>query len=64
MGSTALLGTGPGGELLGMGRVAIVSGVLALALPVLLRIVQPRVSRREREEGAAGAAGSVGVVAP
>jgi predicted MFS family arabinose efflux permease len=64
VGSTALLGSGPRGELLGMDRVALVSGVLALALPVLLRLVQPRVARREREEGAAGAAGTAGVVAP
>jgi predicted MFS family arabinose efflux permease len=55
MASTALLDTGPGGELTGMHRVAALSGVLSLALPVLLRGVQARVARRER--GAADGAG-------
>jgi predicted MFS family arabinose efflux permease len=53
MASTALLGTGPRGELVGMDRVALLSGALALSLPALLWLVQPRVVRREREERAA-----------
>ncbi len=62
MASTALLDTGPGGELTGMHRVALLAGVLSLALPLLLRWVQPRVARREREEGLGG--GGVEAAAP
>ncbi len=53
--SSVLLATGEGGRLVGMWRVALFSGVLALALPLLLAAVEPRVLRREsaerREEG-------------
>ncbi len=48
--SSALLTTGGGGRLVGMWRVALFSGALALALPVLLSRVQPRVLHRERAE--------------
>jgi predicted MFS family arabinose efflux permease len=46
--SSALLATGEGGRLVGMWRIALFSGVLALALPFLLAVIQPRVARRER----------------
>lgn len=45
--SSALLVTGEGGTLLGMWKVALFSGALALALPFLLAAVEPRVRRRE-----------------
>ncbi|HET8733220.1 MAG TPA: hypothetical protein VFM45_05540, partial [Anaeromyxobacteraceae bacterium] len=48
--SSALLATGEGGRLEGMWRIALFSGGLALALPVLLALVQPRVARREGED--------------
>jgi predicted MFS family arabinose efflux permease len=47
--SSALLSSAEGGRLLGVWKVAIFSGVLALALPVLLAAVAPRVARREAE---------------
>ncbi len=57
--SSALLAAGEGGRLEGMWRIALFSGVLSLALPVLLALVQPRVARREsvdRREAALEAA--------
>jgi predicted MFS family arabinose efflux permease len=47
--SSALLSSAEGGRLLGVWKVAIFSGVLALALPVLLAAVAPRVALREAE---------------
>jgi type II secretory pathway pseudopilin PulG len=37
-------------RLVGMWRVALFSGLLALGLPVLLAAVEPRVRRREAAE--------------
>jgi predicted MFS family arabinose efflux permease len=48
--SSALLTAGEGGRLLGMWKVALFSGALAVALPFLLAAVQPRVLRREADE--------------
>jgi predicted MFS family arabinose efflux permease len=48
--SSALLSTGEGGALVGMWKVALFSGGMALALPLLLAAVEPRVRRREGEE--------------
>lgn len=48
--SSALLTAEEGGRLLGMWKVALFSGTLAVALPFLLAAVQPRVLRREAEE--------------
>jgi hypothetical protein len=57
--SSALLTTGEGGRLEGMWKVALFSGALALALPLLLAAVHPHVLRREtaerRDEARAGA---------
>jgi predicted MFS family arabinose efflux permease len=62
--SSALLATGEGGRLEGMWKVALFSGILALALPVLLARVQPRVLRREKEErGAVARAEAIGLTA-
>jgi predicted MFS family arabinose efflux permease len=61
--SARLLSTGPGGRLLGMDRVAAFSAVLALALPLLLWRVQPRVRQREAEERARGEALRAGLAA-
>jgi predicted MFS family arabinose efflux permease len=48
--SSVLLSTGEGGALSGMWRVAAFSGAMAIALPLLLAAVQPRVLRRESAE--------------
>ena len=57
--SSAVLTTGEGGRLEGVWKVALFSGTLALALPLLLAAVQPLVLRREtaerRDEARAGA---------
>jgi hypothetical protein len=53
--SSALLSTGDGGALVGMWKVAAFSGAMAVALPLLLAAVQPRVLRREAEERGAEA---------
>jgi predicted MFS family arabinose efflux permease len=48
--SSVLLSTAEGGVLVGMWKVAAFSGAMAIALPLLLAAVQPRVLRRESEE--------------
>ena len=48
--SSALLASGEGGRLLGMWKVALFSGGMALALPLLLAAVEPRVLLRESSE--------------
>jgi predicted MFS family arabinose efflux permease len=48
--SSALLSSAADGRLVGMWKVAVFSSALALALPLLLRAVQPRVLRRESTE--------------
>lgn len=45
-----LLATGDGGRLVGMWKVAAFSGVLSVAVPILMAAVEPRVLRRESEE--------------
>jgi predicted MFS family arabinose efflux permease len=65
--SSALLTSGEGGRLVGMWRVAVFSGALALTLPFLLAAVQPRVLRREsadRREAARDEAVVVTAVEP
>lgn len=51
--STRLLSEGPGGRLVGVERVALFTMALALALPLLLPLIQARVLRAEREARAA-----------
>ncbi len=53
--SSQLLGSAADGRLLGMDRVAIFSASLAVALPLLLGLVEPRVLRREARDRAEGA---------
>jgi predicted MFS family arabinose efflux permease len=48
--SSILLATGEGGRLVGMWKVAVFSGALSLAVPILMAAVQPRVLRREDDE--------------
>jgi predicted MFS family arabinose efflux permease len=48
--SSAVLTTGEGGRLEGMWKLALLSGTLALALPLLLAAVRPHVLRREMAE--------------
>ncbi len=48
--SSMLLATGEGGRLVGMWKVAVFSGALSLAVPILMAAVQPRVLRREDDE--------------
>jgi hypothetical protein len=45
-----VLTTGEGGRLEGMWKLALLSGTLALALPLLLAAVRPHVLRREMAE--------------